>query len=32
MVLHKGVIVNDGDPKEMVDYYNNEIVDLQVAS
>ncbi|PWT95585.1 MAG: hypothetical protein C5B53_11190 [Candidatus Melainabacteria bacterium] len=32
MVLHKGEIVNEGDPKEMVDYYNNEIVELQVAS
>lgn len=32
MVLHKGEIVNDGDPKEMVDYYNNEIVDVKVAS
>ncbi len=26
MVLHKGHIVNEGDPKEMVDYYINEIV------
>lgn len=29
MVLHKGVIVNDGDPTEMVEYYKNEIVELQ---
>lgn len=28
MVLHKGDIVNEGDPKEMVDYYLNEIVHL----
>jgi ABC-type polysaccharide/polyol phosphate transport system ATPase subunit len=32
MVLHKGAIVNDGDPKEMVDYYKNEIVEYQTAS
>lgn len=29
MVLHKGAIVNDGDPTEMVEYYKNEIVELQ---
>jgi ABC-type polysaccharide/polyol phosphate transport system ATPase subunit len=32
MVLHKGEIVNEGDPKEMVDYYKNEIVELQVPA
>lgn len=32
MVLHKGVIVNDGDPTEMVEYYKNEIVELQAPN
>jgi len=26
IVLEKGVIVNDGDPKEMIDYYNRTYI------
>ena len=26
LVLHKGEVINDGSPKEMVDYYLKEIV------
>jgi len=29
IVLHKGIIVNEGSPKEMVDYYLKEIVHLE---
>ena len=32
IVLHKGSIVNSGEPKEMIDYYMKEIVHLEAAS
>jgi len=32
MVLHKGVIVNEGEPKEMVDFYLNEIVHPELSA
>ena len=32
IVLHKGSIVNSGEPKEMIDYYMKEIVHLETVS
>ncbi len=32
LVLHRGTIVNQGDPPEMIDYYLREIVHAQQAS
>ena len=31
LVLHKGVVVNQGDPADMVEYYPREIVQLETA-